>query len=138
MPQATMFPQINAHLRVQDLHETVESLLGQAATTSQSVYDKLQKVFQAIEAAMVTPAYAYYANEARESLISDPDIFRGDEKDSKKNQDLFQTFTAQIQLKIADQRKGKNYICGKQTLGHCVQECTMLDNTSSRRQDGRI
>jgi hypothetical protein len=38
--------------------------------------------------------------ERRKGLISDPVIFRGDEKDNKKNQDLFQTFVAQVDLKM--------------------------------------
>ena len=41
-----------------------------------------------------------HANETEKCLISDPDIFKGDEQNIKKSQELFDTFTAQVQLKM--------------------------------------
>jgi hypothetical protein len=40
------------------------------------------------------------SNRARKSVIADPDIFKGDKLDNKKNQELFQTFSAQVELKM--------------------------------------
>jgi len=40
------------------------------------------------------------ANRTRKSVIADPDIFKGDKLDNKKNQELFQTFSAQVELKM--------------------------------------
>ena len=40
------------------------------------------------------------SNRARKSVIADPDIFKGDKLDNKKNQELFQTFSAEVELKM--------------------------------------
>jgi hypothetical protein len=62
------------HARIDELNEHI------AKTARMSVYTRV--------------------NGTKKSLISDPDIFKGDEMDNKKNQDLFDTFTAQVQLKM--------------------------------------
>jgi hypothetical protein len=41
-------------------------------------------------------------NKTRKSVIADPDIFRGDNSD---NQELFQTFPAQVELKMMGDSK---------------------------------
>ena len=59
------------------------------------------------------------SNRARKSVIADPDIFKGDKLDNKKNQELFQTFSAEVELKmIGDDKcfetnREKNPLCGK-------------------------
>lgn len=40
------------------------------------------------------------ANKTKKSVIADPDIFKGDKLDNKKNQEHFQTFSAQVELKM--------------------------------------
>jgi len=39
-------------------------------------------------------------NRTRKGVIADPDIFKAVKLDNKKNQELFQTFSAQVELKM--------------------------------------
>ena len=96
------------HARIDELNEHI------AKTARMSVYTRV--------------------NGTKKSLISDPDIFKGDEMDNKKNQDLFDTFTAQVQLKMIGDKdcfsERKDYLCSEQSFRPCLQEYTMLGNTS--------
>ena len=44
-------------------------------------------------------------NRTRKGVIADPDIFKGDKLDNKKNQELFQTFSSQVELKMVGDGK---------------------------------
>jgi hypothetical protein len=128
--QATKFPQTNASLQVHRLetveyilsqstsadtstHDQLERIFQAIETAMQAqesyianqdseiagLHARIDQLNEHIVKTATVPAYTY-ANETEKSLISDPDIFKGDEQDIKKNQELFDTFTAQVQLKI--------------------------------------
>lgn len=47
----------------------------------------------------------HHGNKTKKSVIADPDIFKADKLDNKKNQELFQTFSAQVELKMMGDSK---------------------------------
>ena len=128
--QATKFPQTNASLQVQRLetveyilsqstsadtstHGQLERIFRAIETAMQSqesyianqnseiagLHARIDELNEHIVKTAMMPVYTH-ANETEKSLISDPDIFKGDEQDIKKSQELFDTFTAQVQLKM--------------------------------------
>jgi len=79
--------------------QSQESYIANQDSEIAGLHARIDELNEHIVKTAMMPVYTH-ANETEKSLISDPDIFKGDEQDIKKSQELFDTFTAQVQLKM--------------------------------------
>jgi len=79
--------------------QSQESYIANQDSKIAGLHARIDELNEHIVKMAMMPVYTH-ANETEKSLISDPDIFKGDEQDIKKSQELFDTFTAQVQLKM--------------------------------------
>jgi len=95
-----IFQAIEAALRTQDqCFSDQEQELNNLRTTSSGLQAQVVDL-NAYIVQLTRNSTETHTKERKKGLIADPEIFKGDKKETKENQELFLTFTAQVELKM--------------------------------------
>jgi hypothetical protein len=93
-----IFEAIETTLQIQENH-----IAGQDSETA-GLHAKITELNEDIVTISMESS-GHHGNKTKKSVIANPDIFKANKLDNKKNQELFQTFSAQVELKMMGDSK---------------------------------